>query len=167
MCIETPLEGRGRVWGLQTNRNCTRAKVVILTAFTSSYHFEHLYSPCSELTVISGDDGGLSELVYKVVDRWDVISPSPPSGSWLDNTWYLLCSVSSPSVNPSLSTVSRNITLVHSDSRIFRSLLHIRLFIYCDILAYENLPHISLVFSLCKYAECKVENLVDGSALSS
>ena len=166
MCIETPLEGRGRVWGLQTNRNCTRAKVVILTAFTSSYHFEHLYSPCSELTVISGDDGGLSELVYKVVDRWDVISPSPPSGSWLDNTWYLLCSVYSPSVNPSLSTVSRNNTLVHWDSKIFRNLLHFWLFI-CDILAYEKSPHISLVFSLCKYAECKVENLVDGSALSS
>ena len=147
-------------------RNCTRAKVFIQTAITFSYHFEHLYSPCSELTVISGDDGGLSELVYKVVDRWDVISPSAPSGSWLDNTWYLLCSVYSPSVNPSLSTVSRNITLVHADCKIFRSLLHIWLFI-CHILAYENLPHISLVFSLSKYAEWKVGNLVDGSVLSS
>ena len=40
-------------------------------------------------------------------------------------------------------------------------------FLYDDILAYEKSPHISLVFSLCKYAEWKVENLADGSALSS
>lgn len=46
-----------------------RIETFVPTAFTSFYHFEHLYSPCSELTVISGDDGGLSELVYKVVDR--------------------------------------------------------------------------------------------------